>query len=182
MTRFGRTLACLIILLSVVPLRAEDAAPLPGPHFRSDFPELIDALVDGVRDSSTLRRLVQRVHASDVVVYLSYEPFRRAGAAAQVTFLSAVGGWRYVRIGINPRYRGCQRLGLLAHELQHVVEIAEAPEVVSSASMAELYRAIGFRAASGYGWEQFDSDAAIQTGQQVQEEVTGRTGEVAAQH
>ena len=49
-------------------------------------------------------------------------------------FISANSGRRYLRISIDRRYAGCQRLGILGHELRHAVEIADAASVTENAT------------------------------------------------
>ena len=174
MTRFGRTLACFLVFLAPLAARAQDARPAPVPHFRSSEPDLLDALAAGARDSPTFHGLLGRIGASNVVVYLIYDAAPPSGVAARVNFIAAAGGWRYVRIAIDRRYRGCQRLGLLGHELRHVVEIAEAPGVVDAPSMVALYRAIGFSGPAPGVAVGFDSEAAKEAGWQVEHELADR--------
>lgn len=85
-------------------------------------------------------------------------------------FISANSGRCYVRIAIDRRYAGCQRLGILGHELRHAVEIADAASVRDNASLASLYRQIGFRTGQDRE-DRFDSEAAIDAGHQVEREV-----------
>ena len=76
MTRSIVTLAFLVLALSADRALAQDHGTR-WPHFRSSVPELLDALVDGVRQSPTLRDLVGQLDNSDVVVYLGNSIARR---------------------------------------------------------------------------------------------------------
>ena len=78
-------------------------------------------------------------------------------------------GARYLRISLDRRYGSGQRLTLLGHELQHAVEIADAPWVTDHEGVATLYRSIGFRSDNGHD-DCYDSRLAIETGHQVQRE------------
>jgi hypothetical protein len=46
---------------------------------------------------------------------------------------------RYVRIQLNGPGRAIETIALLGHELQHAVEIADAPHVRDSHALARLY-------------------------------------------
>jgi hypothetical protein len=166
MTRSIWTLALLWLALTVAPAAAERNAR--DRHLRSAEPELVDLIAVGVRTSPTLRRLVDRVEASDVVVYVTFDrsPSPHAG---HIALMSTVPGRRYLRISLDRRYLGCQRLALLGHELQHAVEIADAPWVIDHESVASLYKSIGFRSDNGHT-DCYDSRLAIETGRQIQRE------------
>jgi hypothetical protein len=149
--------------------RADDCRPA-DPHLRSDEPALVAAIASAADRSPTFHRLVERLNRSDVVVYLTFDGRPAWDLAGRTTFVSAAGGRRYLRIAIDRRYLGCQRLGILGHELRHAVEIADAASVTDNASLASLYRQIGFRSAQDRE-DRFDSAAAIDAGQQVEREV-----------
>jgi hypothetical protein len=169
MTCSLRTLACLFVALTFAPPGAAGAT-CPDPHIRSTDTELLDALAQGARVSPTLRRLVDRLEASDVVVYLMFDPRASPELAGHLSLLTAVRGRRYLRVSIDRRTNGCRRIAILGHELQHAVEIAEAPWVTSEATLAALYRRIGF--SSGIGrLDCFDSAGAILAGRTVEKEM-----------
>jgi hypothetical protein len=143
---------------------------LNDPHIRSPYPELLDAVSLGARTSPTLRDLVDRIEASDVVVYLANDSAPSPFVAAHLSFISAAGGRRYLMVTVNRQYMGCQLMALLGHELQHAAEIADEPSVVDERSMSAHYRRIGFR--TGSQAEQYDSAAAIETGRRIMRDVT----------
>src|SRR5262245_2800241 len=128
MARSTRSAVVILILFGVT--RSVAANPTaPFPHIRSSQPELLEAIDDGARVSQTFRRPLDRLDASDLVVYVGYRSRLGAHLAGQTTFLTATAGVRYLRISIDPAVPGFQRIALLGHELQHAVEIAGAPEV-----------------------------------------------------
>ena len=137
------------------------------PHIRATVPALADALAAGVRDSPTLKALVDRIEASDLLVYLTFDHRPAASTAGHIAWMTAAGGRRYVRLAVNPRYERWQRIAILGHELRHAVEIAEAVSVTDQRSLERLYRRIGFSS----GERSFESAAAIAAGQQVHEEM-----------
>jgi hypothetical protein len=168
MTRSIWTLVLCWLALTVAPAAAE-----PNPrdrHLRSTEPELADLIADGVRASPTLQRLVARVEASDLIVYVMFDRSPSPNAAGHLSLLTAVPDRRYLRISLDRRYAGTRRLALLGHELQHAVEIADAPSVADDEGVAALYKSIGFRSDNGHH-DSYDSWLAIETGRQVQREI-----------
>jgi hypothetical protein len=136
------------------------------PHVRSEAPDLRALLQEGVARSATIARLVDRLQASDVVAYLEYGYAMPHDEAGSVSFLSAAGGRRYLRIRIRRDLLRKQQLAILGHELRHALEIAEAPQVVDASSLASLYRRIGVEVTL-HPHRCFDTDAAVETGRQV---------------
>jgi hypothetical protein len=168
MTRSIWIVSLLLFAFHPFSLAAQPA--VRDPHIRSLEPELLDDLARGALFSPTLRQLMARVESSDVVVYVVFDRAPSQSMAGRVSLIAAVPGRRYLRIGIDRRSHGCRRLAILGHELQHVVEIADADRVVDQEGVASLYRIIGFR--SDVGCQAcFDSQLAIDTGLRVQREV-----------
>jgi hypothetical protein len=161
----------LFLFLSVMPAGLLADQPLPNPHVRSTEPELVAALEQGTRASATLRRLVDVLEHSDVIVYLAFDRNPSPELSGHISLTTTAGERRYLRISIDPRTVGCQRLALLGHELQHAVEIAESRLVTDDATLTALYRRIGFKSGGNSRGECFDSVGAILAGQIVQKEV-----------
>ena len=172
MTRTTWTLAFFfisLISLLTTPVRAA-ATDVRDPHIRSIEPEMLNDLEKGARLSPTLQRLVDRLETSDVVVYLMFDRAAAPNTAGHISLITTVPGRRYLRISIDRRRLDCQRLAILGHELQHAVEIADAPGATDQESVASLYRTIGFRSDTGRR-DCYDSRLAIDTGLQVQREI-----------
>ena len=138
-----------------------------GTHIRAAVPALGEALDAGVGESATLRALVDEIEASDVLVYLTFDFAPAAVTAGHISLMAAAGGCRYLRLAVNPRYDEWRRVGILAHELRHGVEIARDASVIDQRSLASLYRRIGYSS----GERSFESAAAIAAGEQVFEEL-----------
>jgi hypothetical protein len=127
-------------------------------HVRTTEPR-IQALIDeGIARSETFRRLVTTLDASDVFVYVEPKLTRGALGGFLAHDLAGRGGWRYVRVSAD--FHGSHRrlVALLAHELQHAVEIAQAPEVRDAKTLQDEFRrrAIKF----GCGGECYETQAA----------------------
>lgn len=95
-----------------------------------------------VARSPTVVRLIRALDETDVIAYvqLSIPPHVDTALTA---FAAATPQRRFLRILINARTPPWEQVQLLAHELQHVLEIAGAPEVRSDAGMRQLYGRIG---------------------------------------
>lgn len=136
------------------------------------------AVEQGLRDSATFRALVDRINASDVVVYLAADVNGLpTGVDGRLTFLSAAGGFRYVVVHVNSRLSTPRLVALIGHELQHAREIADTVAIIDALSMAREYAAgLGYRNLLVTNDRRtFDSRAAIRAGEQVLREVL--TGE-----
>lgn len=141
-----------------------------GPRIRTTDARLTTLLQEGVARSSTLRGLVDRIEAGDVIVYLSLSPLMKSSLAGKLTWMSRAGQYRYLRAQINTELSPDQMIATLAHELQHAVEVSDAADVVDQRSLIELYKRIGepSRAITSAGWE---TTAAYETGLQVRREL-----------
>jgi hypothetical protein len=70
-----------------------------------------------------------------------------------------------------------QQIAILAHELQHAVEIADTPAIVDGESLVREYHRIGYvNAASALPGIAFDTRAAVHAGQQVLKELMQENG------
>lgn len=147
------------------------AAAVSYPHVR---PESADAqaLVRQASDRSpVVRALLDRLNASDVVAYVRFTRFRDADLEGRVGFLSEGGGRRYVVVELACGRIATAQIVTLAHELQHVVEIAEAPAVVNARTLAEHYARIGIRTTRTWRDETFETQAALETSTLVRREL-----------
>jgi hypothetical protein len=134
----------------------------------------VHALLDaGVRHSPTFRDLVDRLERADVVVYVCRGRDPDVRVAGRLTFVSAAGGLRYVVVRIVPFLTRAHQIAVLAHELQHAVEIADTPAIVDSASLAREYMRMGHvsRRSTMPGIA-FDTVAAVEAGRRVLEEIS----------
>ncbi len=176
MTRTTWTLAFLFVSLftAVTPASGDG---LRDPHIRSNESELLTAVRDGARLSPTLQHLVEGLEASDVVVYLMFSREESPRMAGHIAWLTKAAGRRYLRISIDRRTLGCDRIAILGHELHHAMEIAESPAVTDEVSLGGLYRRIGFKSAVGKA-DCFDSAGAILAGQLIKRETRERYTEL----
>ena len=132
-------------------------------HVRSADPIIGKALSEGLVRSDVIRRLVEAIDASDVVVYLARGVCPKPAVAC--TMMSGGGsGVRYVRInfvqpiglGKKGGWHRDELSTMIAHELTHAAEIAQWPEVVDAATLQAAYARRGFE----HRPSRFDSEAA----------------------
>jgi hypothetical protein len=84
--------------------------------------------------------------------------------------MAATRNFRYVRISLNPEIGGDLAVATLGHELQHAVEVAEAPSIVDGESLAAYYQKNGVRV--GTHKDDWDSVAARTIGHDVRRELS----------
>jgi hypothetical protein len=165
--------------LVVLPSHGAIAESLPeqAPRYcqvRTTDYRITVAVEQGLRTSATFRELVDRINASDVVVYVSADAMRLPpGVDGRLTFLSATGGFRYVLVHVNSMLPPPRLVSLIGHELQHAREIADTESIVDASSMAREYSLrLGHRNRFVSGDRNtFDSIAAIRAGEEVLREV-----------
>jgi hypothetical protein len=176
MTRFTGFVCALVLLLVATSSIAHAADPSwvgLRAHLRTTDDRLRRLLELGTRTSPTFRALVHRLLESDVVVYLWCDRADTAPSDGRLTFVSAVGGRRYVVVRLV-HFRSRERqIALMAHELRHAIEIADAPDVVDVESLEREYRRIGYMSSTPTPDRRtFDTRAAVDAGVQVINELT----------
>jgi hypothetical protein len=178
-----RLLAFIAIVVAApcTALAAQDDSPADR-GIRSARVRAADArtavlLTQGLERSSTIRGLVNALEQRDVIVYLEMQPALKKRLAGTMTWLSAAKTHRYVRVSISPELSTDMAIATMGHELRHVLEVANAPEIVNEATLEKYYRAHGEGNRShGNGW---DTEAARVAGDEVRRELADRTYRVA---
>jgi len=164
-------LAAIGSICLAATLLVPGTAPAPssvGPRVRGATPAVNTMLANGVRRSSTFARLVRDIDATDLIVYVEQISTMPAGLDGRLTFLTAAGGMRYLRVQVHTHLPKDDLIAVIGHELQHALEVAENPSVRSSADLAVLYRLIGVQ---GAGADRFDTAAARSIGRRVRAEL-----------
>ena len=119
-----------------------------------------------------MRGLVERLDETDVVVYLAdaiegCSPNLRAC----LTFLASAAGTRYLLVRTDRwLVAPWDRIGWLAHELQHAMEIAAAPSVQDPASLGRFYGRVGWQSGPG----RFETSQARVTGDRARQQLAGQ--------
>ena len=172
-----RTLLLLPVLFVAAgaSARAADENPtVPQCHpagnsaIRSRSPLASAALEYGLKHSPSMQALVAALQEGDVVAYIDSDLKPLGDTWGHVAFISKTQMCRYVRIAITAHINLSQAAALLAHELQHVFEIASHPEVVNEATLSDMYLRYGHRARYA---NSYDSVEAIEMGNRVAAEI-----------
>ena len=161
---------CTSMLLVVMSIRVVGADVEEFNRVRSESSRLRMVVATTFARSATFQSLVNRIEQSDVIVYLTCHHFGSATLIGQTALISARPGVRYLLVQVLCQQPDQMLVAILAHELQHVVEIAATPSVVDDQSFARLFSAIGFRTCFSSRREQFETMAAIDIGNRVRTE------------
>jgi hypothetical protein len=156
------------------PVVAQSDEPAPSAHVRGHKVGTCDAetLLEGaLTGSPTVRRLVAALDASNVYVIVELRD-RIVNRSGYLTFIGAAHQVRWLKVTIELGVNHVERGAWLAHELQHAVEIASAPEVQSTESLRRYYARIGHEWSEGH----FETDAPIEAGNQALRELSDRAG------
>jgi hypothetical protein len=125
-------------------------------------------VADSTRTCPSIRRLVETLERTDVVVFVEV----RNGVAngrAQLTMMASRAGVRWLRVTVDARQMWRQQAAFLAHELRHAVEVAQAPEVRDVAGFLHLYERIGYSVGGG----RFETAAAVAAENEAMQELAG---------
>jgi hypothetical protein len=143
------------------------ADPSPGPRVRSSHAYL-RAMIDeaGLR-SSTFRRIVAAIGATNGIVYVEHGACRHSLRACLMLDVTPAAGYRILRVIVDARQLDWDVMASIGHELRHALEVLENPALVDTASVY-LFYAQG-REANDHP---FETRAAIDAGFAVRNEVS----------
>jgi hypothetical protein len=166
-------LALVVAIGMVAGVDAETPAVVnPNARVRAMQPRVEKLITAGMERSPSFRRLVHRLEQSDVIVYIDARYDLRVGVGASMRFLATSASDRFVRIQLDARHNSQMLVALLAHELQHAVEVADNAAIRSADDLRVFYRDTGLRT----GPDSFDSEAAREMGYLVRAELLAKPG------
>jgi hypothetical protein len=165
----GSVAVCLVAFVGLQGASAVQDT-LAGPHVRTDDPRLRDLLVRGAAESPTFREIVRRIDRLPGLVYVvASQCGTQSGLSACLDHrVQMRGGYRFLRINMLPGEPEHRLLPLLAHELQHALEVLSDESASSLATVAKLYERIGVPR-PGVG--NFETDAARRVQDTVYREI-----------
>jgi len=149
------------------------AAGPTGHHVRSTDRQIQGILVRGLEQSPTLRRLVEVLDQSDVIVYLEVKREQHGLGGYLSHRVVTAGGIRYLRVKLILAGPIEQVVGLMAHELQHAVEVAQTPGARDLESLQRLFVRVGLSTACDPS-RCFETQAALDVQDAVREEMNER--------
>jgi len=126
------------------------AAAMPE-HIRTTTCDMMRAIALGMSDSPSFRRLVERVAALHGIVYLTpkqvVQPLTlRVIDGTLQHRVTIAGSHRLLYATVTP-YRGLRPIPIIAHELQHAIEILES-NATSEREIDDLFERIGVHTAA----------------------------------
>lgn len=158
---------CLILLLSGKPLAGQDAQA--GSHVRAEDPQLLKVIREGRDQSPTFRELVEGIDNASGIVHVVYSRCLTRAWQPRACLdhnIRVSAGYRFLRVNIHPGESGATLLGLVAHELQHALEVLADDTVTTSEHVERLYERIGTTRRSGG----VETEAALQVQDRVYRE------------
>lgn len=117
----------------------------PTRSVRTVDPHIQSVIENGIARSATFRSLIDTLADTDVIVYVESRIVRDGLLGLTSHRIIIRGTYRYLRVAIDPHRTVKQQTIVLAHELQHTIEIARAFEVGRSQTADRLFARIGFR-------------------------------------
>ena len=117
-------------------------------------PISVETFAHAIEGSAAVRALVAQLEDSNVIVHIVTVPQLPAGIGGTTRFVTARGGYRYLRITLASAMTLRLRSGILGHELKHACEVASS-SATDAESMRELFENEGHRAG-----QYFDTSAA----------------------
>lgn len=162
-----RWLVCVCALLWS-GTAAASSLPASIPRIRSLGEHARLVVRRGIALSPTFRELAARIERSDVIVYVSIESRPPGKCAGAIRFLTASPYFRLLHVVLDQDLPPKEMVALLAHELQHAIEVADAPDIRDLESFREYYERYGSHDSRR---DTFDSRAARETGRRVRDEL-----------
>src|SRR5215831_2485964 len=169
--RIVRVVVCTFVVLLAVAARSH-AESIQRIRTTSS---LVQAVLAGATEKSpTLRAIVERIAQSNVIVYVTCEQFKTVTISGRTMWADASGEARYLRVQVDCTLARANLVAILGHELQHVAEVADRPDVIDLRTFLKLFEAIGYPSCGRIWREQFETDDATAAGQRVREEFLHR--------
>lgn len=143
---------------------------------RTTNPDLTRLITEGYRRSATFRRVADALVDTATRVYVESSWSRQGQGLARnlsggLQFITSSSGMRFLQVSLRPGSTDDEVMATLAHELQHALEVGQAPEVTDDESFRRLFQVIGERTCFGLDRECYDTAAAMDVGHDVLAEV-----------
>lgn len=164
------TLQTLVVTACLAAIPGAAAAEPAMPRVRANGDAAIAALIEeGTGRSTTIRRLIAFIDASDGIVYVERGVCGHGVRACLLFSVVAAGPYRVLRIVLDTRRDHNDVLGAIGHELQHAVEVLGDRTVRSTPALFMFYQNEGLTHEG-----RFETEAAIKTGLTVLNELAAR--------
>ena len=157
----------LLLLLAAGPAHADPGETVPS-AVRPLRGWIVRAIAGARPLSPTLDSQLRQVAALRLIVYVDDLSDSQATYDGRLSFVGAAGGYRFLRIELR-HLSGASTAAVLAHELQHVLEVA-ASDVRTRRQFEALYRRIGV-VTTGSDGRRYDTAAAVASGMAAMREL-----------
>jgi hypothetical protein len=138
-------------------------------HVRSADARIRRLMAEGYSRSRTFATLVDAIDELPCVVYVAH--IANLSQGMEAALLHRADGSRelpIMRVLVREGLSNTRGIAVLAHELQHVVEVAQAGAAAGGAAMQQLFGRIG---AAQDGWRMFETQAAYRVTESVLDEL-----------
>lgn len=159
-------IAVVILATAPVPADAADSAT-HDQHVRTSEAPIARLIRQGIAESPYFRSLVERLNATDVIVYVKSHSNLPSQIEGHLQMMGSGGGRRYVVVALAFGRPEMRTIATLGHELQHALEIAERPQILDSRSMARAFAEFGHSSSVMRFPEAYETHAAEQAGARV---------------
>ena len=133
---------------------------------RADTPALSRLMQEASHRSPTFRGLMERIQATDGIVYVVNGRCRERVRACLLFWIGTSDRNRILRVVVDDHRQREEAMSFIAHELRHALEVLDEPSVTTGGGMYLLYSRIG----SGRG-HTFETQAARDTEDAVYQEL-----------
>lgn len=159
----------LLVLVVVAFARGAAAGPPVSARVRAATPAAQMLLDTAIAQSAIVVDLASAIEHTDLVVYIELTGSTEI-PRARTKLVAATPAARFLRISINTFADPWSHVALLAHELQHALEIARSADVRDDEGIRRLYGAIGVFG----GPDQFETAEAREIERRVRAELLAR--------
>jgi hypothetical protein len=150
-----------LLLVSIIV-----SEPQVGPRVRSSHPYIRAMIAEAQVRSTTFRRIVTSIEATDGIVYVEEGDCRHSVRACLPPVITAGGGYRILRVLVDARHEDWEVMADIGHELQHALEVFTEPSVRTNSQVFLRF----YQTNSGTE-DRFETDAAVKAGHTVRNEV-----------
>jgi hypothetical protein len=155
------------IMVMALMFTAQDSA---GRHIRTEDARILALIDAGLSGSAAFRQLVATLDQSDVIVYVEPKVMHDALGGYLLDDVTVAGSYRYLHVKVDVGGSKIRLIAVLAHELQHAIEVAQSAYARDAAGVREAFR----RRAYEFGCAKtdcYETRAAVQAQERVLEEL-----------
>lgn len=158
----------ILLLVTIVTLGTTASSRLPEyPHVRATDARIQRLIEEAARRSATFAELYDRLQQTDIILFVEPSRDLKNSLCGRLVFLKATPLARYLRADVRAELPRTDLIAIIAHEMQHALEIADAAGVRDEAGMALLYRTIGV----GERGHKFETETAQDVARKVRREM-----------